>query len=216
MLVLRPCDVLARLILAGQESAEETSGAEGEAWRASLHEAMVTTRSKWPAGAAAVVGAIRVVGRLQGDASLRPLNYSMHAARGLVMLSSRPAYMTAQSLAHEAAHNRVSNVLDCFDVFMNPTATAWSPFVALPRPLGHVLHGVVSFINDVYAAQAWRDVVTGQDVVRLQRYVSLHMERLESAMAGLREVAQPTEPGRRLLQGVEDALELLDSGGRAA
>lgn len=217
ILVLRPCDVLARSILPDQEGAEETAGAEGEAWRAALHEALVTTRTRWPAGVEAVTGAVRVVGRLHGDAGLRPLNYSMHAARGLVMLSSRPAYMTAQSLVHEAAHNRVSNLVDCFDVFTNPTATAWSPFVALDRPLGHVLHGLVSFINDVHAAQVWEDVVTGEDVGRLQRYVSLHTERLATAMAGLREVAQPTEPGRRLLQGVEDALEfVLNAGGRAA
>lgn len=204
--VVQSSDRLVTSLPSEQEPVESAYPEVHDRWLSAVDDAMSFLAAEWPIGEAALRHTVRALGRLHGKGGLRALNYSVHAARGLIMLSPRPGYMTAQSLAHEGAHNRVSSILDCFDVFKNPSTIGWSSFVGADRPLGHILHGAVSFANDVHVALAGRERFDPVEADRIDRYVRLHSGRLDNALKELRRIAVPTTHGRRLLDGLEAAV----------
>ncbi|MEU1707369.1 HEXXH motif-containing putative peptide modification protein [Streptomyces sp. NPDC005706] len=167
----------------------------------------------WPEGREMAAIDIQAFAALGGHRGLRPLNFSVHGLRGLVLTSERPAYMLAQTLVHEATHQRFSGILDCVAVVRNPEARHHSPFVDAERPLGHIAHGILSFINDVHVAG--RHLGTERDPAeraRIQRYLALKTDQLRVAEKNLLEVAEPTEHGARLLAGCRSAIDRLDRG----
>lgn len=166
--------------------------------------------SCWPEGSALVATDISAVAPLGGHRGLEPLNFSIHGLRGFVLTSARPAYMVAQMLVHEATHQRFSGILDCVAVVHNPQATHHSPFVAAERPLGHLMHGILSFINDVHAAHRWASFESDPvERDRLARYCGEKTDQVRLAMKNMLEVAKPTAYGARLLEGCRVALETL-------
>ncbi|MFO0579685.1 MAG: HEXXH motif-containing putative peptide modification protein [Polyangia bacterium] len=81
---------------------------------------------------------------------LEPHNESVHAMRGLVASSARAGHRAAQTLVHEAGHNKMSSVLDVFTLFHNrDDELCYSPFVGIPRPMAALFHGVFSFLQDM-------------------------------------------------------------------
>lgn len=172
-----------------------------------LQEAVDLLARCWPEATELVGTDISAFAALGNHRGLRALNFSIHGLRGLVLTSTRPAYMLAQTLVHEATHQRFSGVLDCVAVVRNPQATHFSPFVEAERPMGHVLHGILSFINDVYAAQRWSALETDPvELDRLVRYRRERTDRLRLAMKNLLEVAQPTSYGAQLIDGCQAAM----------
>jgi HEXXH motif-containing protein len=166
----------------------------------------------WPTGLDMISIDVRAVAPLRSYRGLRPLNYSIHGLRGLVCTSKRPDYMLAQTLVHEATHNRFSGILDCTAVVENPESTHFSPFVDAIRPLGYLLHGVLSFVNDVYAAQSYLagpQTLDPEVSKRVERYVEAKMSHLDLAFANLTSVARPTTAGAQLLAGCDEALKVL-------
>ncbi|MEV8533078.1 HEXXH motif-containing putative peptide modification protein [Streptomyces sp. NPDC051211] len=197
----------------GDEPAVRLDAARAGAFAARLQAAADLLAEEWPEGLAMAGTDIRAFAALGGHRGLKPLNFSVHGLRGLVLTSERPAYMLAQSLVHEATHQRFSGVLDCVAPVRNPKATHHSPFVDAERPLGHILHGILSFINDAYAAgrhQAVEPDPVERD--RLGRYRQQKVEQLLAAEKNLLEVAEPTPAGERLLAGCRDAIGRLSGG----
>ncbi|MFD3544600.1 HEXXH motif-containing putative peptide modification protein [Streptomyces sp. NPDC058655] len=197
----------------GDEAAVRLDPARARAFAARLQSAADILAEVWPEGLAVVSTDVRAFAALGGHRGLKPLNFSVHGLRGLVLTSERPAYMLAQSLVHEATHQRFSGVLDCVSLTRNPRATHYSPFVDAERPLGHILHGILSFINDAYAAERYRS--TEGDPVerdRLERYLLQKAGQLRTAEKNLLEAAELTPAGERLMAGCREAISGLSRG----
>ncbi|KQW00027.1 HEXXH motif-containing putative peptide modification protein [Streptomyces sp. Root369] len=195
----------------GDEDPLDFTTERARAFAARVQDGADALAAVWPEGRDMVAIDIQAFAALGNHRGLRPLNFSIHGLRGLVLTSERPAYMLAQTLAHEATHQRFSGVLDCVAVVSNPQATHHSPFVDAERPLGHILHGILSFINDVRAAD--RHLATESDPVergRLERYCALKTDQLRVAEKNLLEVAEPTEHGARLIAGCREAISRLN------
>ncbi|MER5930537.1 HEXXH motif-containing putative peptide modification protein [Streptomyces sp. NPDC002054] len=199
--------VLLDWVAEGDEWPVRLDAARARAFAARLQAAAELLAAQWPEGLALAARDIRGFAALGNHRGLKPLNFSVHGLRGLVLTSERPAYMLAQTLVHEGTHQRFSGVLDCVALVRNPKATHHSPFVDAERPLGHILHGILSFINDAYAA--WRHQAVERDPVeldRLERYRLQKVEQLRAAEKNLLEVAEPTPAGERLLAGCRAAI----------
>lgn len=191
----------------GDERPLALDPARAAAFAARVRAAAEVLGRLWPEGLDTAATDIRAFAALGGHRGLRPLNFSIHGLRGLVLTSERPAYMLAQTLVHEAGHQRFSGILDCVAVVRNPTATHYSPFVDAERPLGHILHGILSFINDVHAAR--RCLAAEADETesrRIERYVALKTDQLRLAEKNFAEVAEPTAHGERLFEGCRAAI----------
>lgn len=186
---------------------------QARAFAGAVQEGADALAAVWPEGRDMAAIDIQAFAALGNHRGLRPLNFSIHGLRGLVLTSERPAYMLAQTLVHEATHQRFSGILDCVAVVRNPEATHHSPFVDAERPLGHILHGILSFINDVHVAG--RHLRVESDPVeraRLERYCALKTDQLRVAEKNLLEVAEPTEHGARLIAGCRSAISRLAHG----
>lgn len=206
-------DLLLEWASEGDEPAVRQEAADAAAFAARLQEAADLLGREWPEGLAMAARDIRAFAAVGGHRGLRPLNFSVHGLRGLVLTSERPAYMLAQTLVHEGTHQRFSGVLDCVALVRNPRATHHSPFVDAERPLGHILHGILSFINDAWAAGRHQQVE--EDPVerdRLERYRQEKAGQLLAAEKNLLEVADPTPAGAQLLVGCRAAIARLTGG----
>ncbi|WP_299535787.1 aKG-HExxH-type peptide beta-hydroxylase [uncultured Streptomyces sp.] len=195
----------------GDEKALRLDPAHAHAFASRLQEAADILAAVWPEGLAMAATDIRAFAALGGHRGLQPLNFSVHGLRGLVLTSERPAYMLAQTLVHEATHQRFSGVLDCVSLVRNPKATHYSPFVDAERPLGHILHGILSFINDTYAARRYESTESDPvELARLERYLLRKTGQLRTAEKNLLEVAEPTPAGERLIAGCREAISRLN------
>ncbi|MFG2986493.1 aKG-HExxH-type peptide beta-hydroxylase [Streptomyces sp. NPDC048258] len=197
----------------GDEEAVRLDPARARSFASRLQAAADILEQVWPEGLAVVATDIRAFGALGGHRGLKPLNFSVHGLRGLVLTSERPAYMLAQSLVHEATHQRFSGVLDCVSLVRNPKATHYSPFVDAERPLGHILHGILSFINDAYAAGRYQPTESDPvELDRLERYRLQKAGQLRTAEKNLLEAAELTAAGEQLMAGCREAISRLSRG----
>ncbi|KUM80875.1 aKG-HExxH-type peptide beta-hydroxylase [Streptomyces griseorubiginosus] len=195
----------------GDEDPLDLTAERAGAFASRVRDGADALAAVWPEGRDMAAIDIQAFAALGNHRGLRPLNFSIHGLRGLVLTSERPAYMLAQTLVHEATHQRFSGILDCVPVVRNPQATHHSPFVDAERPLGHILHGILSFINDVHAAD--RHLRTESDPLergRLERYCALKTDQLRVAEKNLLEVAEPTEHGARIIAGCREAISRLN------
>ncbi|MFJ2113972.1 aKG-HExxH-type peptide beta-hydroxylase [Streptomyces sp. NPDC087850] len=166
-----------------------------------------------PLGLAMASVDIRAFAALSNRRGDRPLNFSVHGLRGLVLTSERPGFVLAQPLVHEATHQRFSGVLDCMAVVRNPRARHYSPFVDAERPLGHLLHGVLSFISGLHAARCRRErTADAREQERIGRHLTERAAQPLLTENNLTEVAEPTAEGARLLAGCREAVECLRRG----
>ncbi|MGQ0574509.1 MAG: aKG-HExxH-type peptide beta-hydroxylase [Pseudonocardia sp.] len=182
----------------------------GAGLAAAVGDAVDVLGAVWPVGAQAVEEELRALGRLDGHWGGTPFNYSVHGYRGLVLTSVRRSYKLAQTLVHEVGHNRFSHVTDCFRTAHNADAQGFSPFVQAARPVNHLLHGMLSFVNDVYCAIRCGAVVDGAELPGVQAYVRTHRDRLREGRRSLGATIDPTPRGEQLLAGIDTALAVLE------
>ncbi|MCY1062664.1 HEXXH motif-containing putative peptide modification protein [Nannocystis sp. SCPEA4] len=178
------------------------------AWRAAMTEGLQRVGHHWPAARAELEDSVAVLLPVRSH-GLRPHNASVAGFRGLITASARPDYMTAQTLVHEAAHNKLSTLLDVYPVVTNPDDELHpSPFVAIPRPLTALVHGVYSFLHDIQLTR--RMLAAGVPALAeapMDRYLRKIEDRVAAAMSTLRQHARLTPAGEALLAGVERARE---------
>ncbi|MFJ2443507.1 hypothetical protein ACIOWG_24305 [Streptomyces sp. NPDC087658] len=81
------------------------------------------------------------------------------------------------------------------------------------RPLGHLLHGVLSFISGLHAARCRRErTADAREQERIGRHLTERAAQPLLAENNLTEVAEPTAEGARLLAGCREAVECLRRG----
>lgn len=163
----------------------------------SVNDGVDLIRSYWPY---ALEDLFINVGMLSALASegLDRHNETIPAFRGLVRTSARPSYLSAQMLVHESAHNRLNSIMDVFDL-LEADLPLWSPFVRSERPATAVLHGAVSFINELELTSR---LFSGAPLLRnnsMERYVNRGMANLKDALAALQQLRGWTAAGRTIV-----------------
>ena len=132
----------------------------------------------------------------------RPHNESSHAFRGLVCTAPRPSYLAAQMLVHEMTHNKMSSILDLFELFKNSESESfYSPFVNAERPLANLFHGVASFLNDVCISEKIHGKVQEFPEAPILKYIRKNLDRIDQALETIQKQAVLTESGQSVLQG---------------
>jgi len=195
--------------LAGYEDPMVSADAGQPGFVVGMQTAVDFLDNVWPAGARAVRVDVQAVGRLGGHWGGKPLNFSVHGYRGLVLSSLRRPYKLAQTLVHEAGHNRFSHVTDCYQTSYNGDVESFSPFVGTRRPINHLLHGIISFVNDVCCAARSRTFVPESEKPGLNDYIEVHWGRLQECQRNLRATINPTMHGEQLLAGIDRAVDLV-------
>jgi HEXXH motif-containing protein len=142
----------------------------------------------------------------------QPHNYSVHGVRGCIVSSPRRDHRMAQTLVHEAAHNRFSTILDLASVCANPTEGVTSPIVDAPRPLYAVFHGVFAFAQDIMLTRKLLDRGYGEED-SLQAYLEIQERKVREGLAVLRRHARPTEVGAQV---IDETTRILDDRAAAA
>ncbi|CAL9638205.1 aKG-HExxH-type peptide beta-hydroxylase [Streptomyces sp. enrichment culture] len=143
-------------------------------------------------------------------AGLRPHNYSIHAFRGQIVSSPRPALMAAQTLVHETGHNRMSTLIDLMPLCSNPEDRAVSPVVNADRPLTAVFHGCYSFAREIHLTSLLIDKgVPEVPTTDIRGYLAHRTEIVRAAWALLHERARLEPVGAAILAEVERILDRL-------
>lgn len=150
------------------------------------------------------------------DKGNEPWNHSVHGFRGLMLTSARRPYLMAQSLCHEAAHNRFSTIVDLYPLATNPEAVVYSPFVFDSRPLVSLLHGIFAFLNDITMAVHCDDGSHDEAGPSITRYTERLHDQLARAMETLRATMHPTPRGEQLLAGLSATFAQVTAGLRQA
>ena len=171
-----------------------------------MSEGAALIQTYWPAGFREFVEGISLLLPLSSQ-GLEPHNASVHSFRGLITSSARPSYFAAQTLLHEAGHNKFSSVLDCYKLYRNPDDELHpSPFVGSLRPFSALLHGVFSFLQDIHITQRMVGHVPEIRGFSMERYLAKIKRRVTQAITTIREHAQLTPAGEELMQGCERML----------
>ena len=143
-------------------------------------------------------------------AGLRPHNYSIHAFRGQIVSSPRPALMAAQTLVHETGHNRMSTLIDLMPLCANPDDRAISPVVDADRPLTAVFHGCYSFAREIHLTALLIDKgVPEVPTTDIRGYLAQRTEIVRAAWTLLHERARLEPAGAAILAEVEGILQRL-------
>jgi HEXXH motif-containing protein len=138
---------------------------------------------------------------------LTPHNASVHGFRGLITTSARPSYLAAQTLLHEAGHNKFSSILDVFTLFNNEEDERYySPFVKDTRPMKSLFHGVFAFLQDLHISLRLLGQVKEIEGVSLEKYVTKTRERIKETLGTIHVHAKLTDHGSQILSGFDEAL----------
>lgn len=184
----------------------EIGDAEFALFQRCMVEGCVMLAEHWPEAWRELAESISVVMPLRTH-GLVPRNASVHTFRGLITSSARPGYLAAQSLAHEAGHNKFSSVLDCCILYENSEDELYhSLFVDAPRPLSALLHGVISFLQDILVSRRVLGRVPEIEGAPLARYLEKITARVVQSMQTIRAHARLTAAGEGMVQGCEEAL----------
>ena len=141
-----------------------------------------------------------------GYEARRHLSASYFEAPGLIYLTLHPEPLTlAEAIVHESQHGKL-NLLRWFDPVLKNGHTDWAPSPVRPdlRPLHGVLMAVHAFVP--VAALHLRLAELQHPLSRTAAFARRRSEVLGANAAGLatlREHAQPTALGRRVLDALE-------------
>lgn len=165
-----------------------------------------TLAAAWPAAWREVADGLRWLLPLP-DRGLAPHNYSVHALRGLVVTSPRRGHRCAQTLVHEAGHNRLSTILDLFELCTDPGRIVESPVVNAPRPMSFVFHGCFAFAQDVALTARLLPLAPAAERASMARYLDEVRNKARAAMDLLRREAHTTSVGAAVLDEISQVLD---------
>lgn len=160
----------------------------------------------WPAAWREVREGIRWLLPLP-DRGPAAFNYSVHAFRGLIVSSPRRNHRCAQTLAHEAGHNRLSTLLDLVDLCADPSRVVTSPVVNAARPISFVFHGCFAFIQDVVVTERLLPSASNSERASMERYLDEARRKTAEALKVLRRETAPTAVGEVVLSEIAEALD---------
>ncbi len=148
----------------------------------------------------------------------RHLSASYREAPGLVYLTLHPSALTlAEAIVHETQHGKL-NVLRWFDPVLENGDSTWSRSAVRPdlRPLSGVLLAVHTFVPvaalHLALHEAGHPLATGPVFERRRAEV---LAANAHGLATLRELGQPTQVGRRVLDGLEELQAAAESAAPA-
>lgn len=172
-----------------------------------LEEGLVLLGDHWSEGYADVIACVQRTMPLASNGTMDPLNLSVHALRGLVATAPRGSYLSAQLLAHESGHNRLSTIIDLFPLILNnENEQFYSPFVKAMRSPYALLHGIFAFTRDLEITRRMRGRVTELPGYSLDKYYVKLRDNLSSALVTARKMRY-TRAGTQVLEGCEAAFE---------
>lgn len=164
-----------------------------------LQEGADLLRRWWPEAWQALGVDVQAIVPLQSLA-LDPHNETLPAFRGLIATSARPGYLAAQTLVHEMGHNRLNSLLEAVDLVRNsPEELHDSPFVDEPRPMLALLHGVLSFLNEIELNRRILGRVAPIGGLSLERYHERITGRVDAALATVVAHARLTRAGEEFV-----------------
>lgn len=181
---------------------------EFESFRATVATGAGLIKTYWPELWSDLKTDISCVAPLSSFGTI-PHNESVHGFRGFIALSARPSYLGAQSLAHEAGHNKFSTICDIFKLFENEENFAFSPFVEDDRPLEALGHGIFSFLQDIAITKRLEGAVESLPRHSLDEYYTFTRRKVGLALSLLKETAKLTVRGEEFLHGSELAFNAL-------
>ncbi len=137
----------------------------------------------------------------------RHFSASYREAPGVVYLTLHPSLLTlAEAIVHETQHGKL-NVLRWFDAVLMNGDNTWSKSPVRPdlRPLWGVLLAVHAFVPvaalHLVLAEQNHPLSHGEPFARRRAEV---LAANEHGLSTLRELALPTEVGKRVLGGLEE------------
>ena len=185
---------------------EQPSVETQRALHASVQAGMRVLAEHWPIGLAEVQRSVHTIVALKGE-GLSPMNASLTEFRGLVGTTARPSYLSAQSLIHEAGHNRLDTLLDLVPLTDNPPAQLYfSPFVQTARPMDRIAHGALAFLQDVVISRKLHGRVEEIPGWELEPYIARMAALVDDGLAVIRAHAVLTDAGSRFVQRMTDVL----------
>jgi HEXXH motif-containing protein len=172
---------------------------------AAMESGAAQLAAAWPAAWREVADGVRWLLPLS-DRGRAPHNYSVHALRGMIASSPRDGHRCAQTLAHEAGHNRLSTILDLFELCADPARVVHSPVVAAPRPLSFVFHGCYAFAQDIALTERLLPGAPADARPSLQRYLDECRAKAGAALDVLTREAELTRVGATVVAEVAGVL----------
>jgi HEXXH motif-containing protein len=164
-----------------------------------------TLAAAWPAAWREVADGLRWLLPLP-DRGLDPHNYSVHALRGLVVSSPRRDHRCAQTLVHEGGHNRLSTLLDLFELCADPAKVVVSPVVGATRPMSFVFHGCFAFAQDVALTERLLPLASPAERPSMARYLDESRAKAGAALDVLEREAEVTPVGAAVLSEIARVL----------
>ncbi|MFE4670494.1 HEXXH motif-containing putative peptide modification protein [Streptomyces sp. NPDC056716] len=181
--------------------------ADVERFRRDFGDAADLLREVWPQVWDEIVACVERLVPMP-FAGLRPHNYSVHAFRGLIVSSPRPAVMAAQTLVHETGHHRMSTIIDLLPLCTNPTDRAISPVVNADRPLTAVFHGCYSFAREVQLTRMLIERgIPSVPATDMGRYLAERATIVRAAWEVLRDRADLLPAGEAIMTEVSEILD---------
>lgn len=160
----------------------------------------------WPAAWHEVAAGLRWLLPLPPGDGLEPHNYSVHAFRGLVVTSPRRDHRCAQTLVHEAGHNRLSTILDLLPLCADPAQVVVSPVVRAERPMSFVFHGCFAFAQDVALTERLLSMAPAGEHASMERYLDETRRKAGAALELLRREATLTAVGSTVADEIAQVL----------
>jgi HEXXH motif-containing protein len=186
-------------------NAVDLAGRDAGAWAAALGEALGLIRTALPTWYAELSVALERVVPV-GFHAERHFSASYREAPGVAYLSLHPDPLTlAEAIVHETQHTKL-NLLSWLDPVLHNAYACWTSSPVRPdlRPLMGVLLAAHAFVP--VAALHRGLAAAGLPVARTDPFTRRRREVLASnarSLAILREKAEPTAAGRRLLEDLE-------------
>lgn len=181
-------------------------------WYQCLRESMSLLKKYWSEGWNEFKENIFQLAPLKPETFNNPQNYSLHSLRGMIFTSFRPPYMIAQSLMHEAGHNKFSTVLDLCTITKNSFEEKYySPFVQIDRPLSFIIHGIFSFLRDLDISYRLINNLTEANTESIEKYIKLIQPRLQHGIDVVKQNAIFTENGTILMESLENNFNRIKS-----
>lgn len=182
----------------------EPTQIEIEEIRTSLFEGLDLLRKFWNEALFEVNNYISKIILLRNfEKKFMPMNYSVHSFRNVVAIAPRPSYFSAQTLIHEAGHNKFSSVFDIYKLY-NDNKIMHSPFVNLKRPIYSIFHGIISFMSDVHISQILLNYVKEYEGYSMIKYINKNIELIDLSIDAIIKNVDLTKYGKIFIEGIID------------
>lgn len=183
-------------------NAVDLGGRHADEWISAIRDALEVVRIALPAWWEELPLSLERLVPVGYEAE-KHLSASYEEAPGLAYISLHPDVLTmAEAIVHETQHGKL-NVLRWLDPVLLNGLSTWTKSPVRPdmRPLMGVLMAAHAFVP--IAVMHARLCEVGHPIARTHRFEERRREVLASnaeALAVVREKAEPTEPGRRLIE----------------